>query len=472
MATHLRKHHTTIPSDRRKTITKAIQDIPGIVANQAGLVGFQYPPPTVDPIPFIGQPQTDGLRCNECGFIVRTPQGIQRHCRKQHGWENDWRKGGNMAKRAREEREVPWTTGVRCQRFFRSRAASQWFEVGRGRERQDVAGTAETEDGETEETVTARMKEVEDQKIMQAHQTQAKRFEARRKQAIQMGDEKAEPNAWLERVGWAEHLKGLDPDVMRATVGPIHEDETGLRRMWESLERVMERARATVAAMHAGHAVLFEINRKEVHVKPRKPFDGRMEEDTWARYKDVFQKLICFIRRTDDRDENRPPYEFTNRQGKLYDEFVEAAQGGSHVAGEPSDTVQEQPNAVRGQSDPTREQTDPTREQTNPAREQTNPAEQEAYEARVDRLCLDFMVALFDHPLKHTHYENAIISGLAVMGLREDGGWVSAENYTPIYSAVIKMARILVAYQAVVEQKDEIQALARSMDEEDAAEAA
>ena len=58
------------------------------------------------------------------------------------------------------------------------------------------------------------------------------------------------------------------------------------------------------------------------------------------------------------------------------------------------------------------------------------------------------------------------------MGLREDGGWVSAENYTPIYSAVIKMARILVAYQAVVEQKDEIQALATSMDESEAAEAA
>lgn len=112
---------------------------------------------------------------------------------------------------------------------------------------------------------------------------------------------------------------------MRATVRPIYEDETGLRRMWESLERVMERARAIVAAMPFGYAVLFEINRKEVHVKPKKPFDARMEDDTWVRYKDVFQKLICIIRRTDDRDENRPSYEFTDRQGELYDEFVEAA---------------------------------------------------------------------------------------------------------------------------------------------------
>jgi hypothetical protein len=89
----------------------------------------------------------------------------------------------------------------------------------------------------------------------------------------------------------------------------------------------MDRARATT--MRVGHAVLFEINRKEVHVKPRKPFDSRMQDDTWIPYKDMFRKL-CFIRRTDDQEGNRQPYQFRNRQGDLYDAFGEAAQGGSH----------------------------------------------------------------------------------------------------------------------------------------------
>lgn len=70
-------------------------------------------------------------------------------------------------------------------------------------------------------------------------------------------------------------MQGLDPDVMRATVGPINEKEMGLRCIWESLERVMVRSRATVVAMRVGPAVLFEINHKEVHVKPRKPFNSR-----------------------------------------------------------------------------------------------------------------------------------------------------------------------------------------------------
>ncbi|KAK0744615.1 hypothetical protein B0T21DRAFT_429238, partial [Apiosordaria backusii] len=58
-------------------------------------------------------------------------------------------------------------------------------------------------------------------------------------------------------------------------------------------------------------------------------------------------------------------------------------------------------------------------------------AAQQAYEVKVDRLCLDTVIALFDHQFKHTQYENAIISGLAVMGIREDGGWVTPEITRP-----------------------------------------
>lgn len=47
----------------------------------------------------------------------------------------------------------------------------------------------------------------------------------------------------------------------------------------ESLGRVMDRPRATVGVMRVGHAVLFEIDRKEAHVKPRKSFDSRMEDN-------------------------------------------------------------------------------------------------------------------------------------------------------------------------------------------------
>ena len=43
-------------------------------------------------------------------------------------------------------------------------------------------------------------------------------------------------------------------------------------------------------------------------------------------------------------------------------------------------------------------------------------------------------------------YRSAIISGLAIMGIRKDGGWIDVMDYTPIYSAVIKVVYAIVVY--------------------------
>ena len=55
-----------------------------------------------------------------------------------------------------------------------------------------------------------RERETVEQRLTQIHKAQVKRFEEKKQQMIQAGDEKAEPNPWLRRVGWAEHLRGLD----------------------------------------------------------------------------------------------------------------------------------------------------------------------------------------------------------------------------------------------------------------------
>lgn len=55
-------------------------------------------------------------------------------------------------------------------------------------------------------------------------------------------------------------------------------------------------------------------------------------------------------------------------------------------------------------------------------------------------MCID----LLNHLLKQDEYQSAIISGLAVLGIRDDDRWLDAEDYTPKYSAVIKLARLMV----------------------------
>ncbi len=62
---------------------------------------------------------------------------------------------------------------------------------------------------------------------------------------------------------------------------------------------MVEQARAAVLKRR-GHAVLFKINKKEVRVKPSRPFKGQIEDNTWASYKEVYWKLLYFIHWTQD----------------------------------------------------------------------------------------------------------------------------------------------------------------------------
>ncbi|KAH7191410.1 hypothetical protein BKA60DRAFT_529461, partial [Fusarium oxysporum] len=93
---------------------------------------------------------------------------------------------------------------------------------------------------------------------------------------------------------------------------------------------------------------------------------------------------------------------------------------------------------------------------------------------RLQRDCLDVVVQFLDHPFKNgDHYESIVIGALAIMGFdREGGGWVPAINYTPIYSAVIKVARYLVLYQSMLERDRQKAQLRQWMGERQAEEEA
>ncbi|KAH8646440.1 hypothetical protein BGZ61DRAFT_501313 [Ilyonectria robusta] len=70
----------------------------------------------------------------------------------------------------------------------------------------------------------------------------------------------------------------------------------------------------------------------------------------------------------------------------------------------------------------------------------------------------------FDHPLKTgQHYDSILISALAVMGLDANGGWVTAANYTPVLSAIVKGTRYLVLYQSMLERREQIMRLQQTM---------
>jgi O-methyltransferase involved in polyketide biosynthesis len=86
--------------------------------------------------------------------------------------------------------------------------------------------------------VSEAAEETVEQRITQIHKAQAKRFEEKMQQIIKSGDDKAEPNRWLQRVGWAQHLQGLNKAKLRGlikAVGRRRQRCSGCVRVWNGL---------------------------------------------------------------------------------------------------------------------------------------------------------------------------------------------------------------------------------------------
>lgn len=417
--------HQNVPKDERRRIMDTFRGIPGIIQDEKGLQEFPFPPPTTKAISLLGDAKTDGLRCKQCSYISRHRHQIQEHCRVQHQWENP-RKRGREPRQKRQARgtgeiDIPWVSNVPCQRFFSQGYGSRWFEVDR------------VEDQEVEESgeKVPEPGQIMMERVQKITRKWLGRVKAKTKQTIERCDQSLEPNLWLRRVKWVEHLASFDRSRLIGSIQPIHPtDEPVLSSMWQSFVRIWNAAQEVVTFGSVPQAALFEVNRKQREVKPSKPFDGVMEPETVKKYQEVWRQMLCYMYRTSDwDDEDRPPYELTMAQGNAFDAWVEKLS-------QPVDS----------------------------------PAEEEiqAWQRRVDRIGLELCIALLDHPLTRSEYKSVMISGLAVMGMRVDDGWLSAEDYTPKYSAVIKGARMLVVYHADVEEQEEMAVSRRRMSESEA----
>ncbi|KAL6408084.1 hypothetical protein AUP68_08457 [Ilyonectria robusta] len=82
-------------------------------------------------VPFLIPPKPDGLKCRKCPYIAKQEKKIHKHFRTCHGWQNPRSRGRPKKGDIDLAPERPWIEHVPCQRFFLSRAASGWFEVGR-----------------------------------------------------------------------------------------------------------------------------------------------------------------------------------------------------------------------------------------------------------------------------------------------------------------------------------------------------
>ena len=455
VSTHLASAHATIQPATRKAIAQEVQRIPHLIESQAQLAEYQLPD-RAPPIPYIQEPKSDGLRCRTCPYVAREVRVMQRHCKEHHGWVNDWARGGNIKARLQEPRQLPWSSGVWCQRLFRSRAASSWFEVKKAADIKvtivESKPTVSKEDDDKCSNQAAALAA-----LVECENIQLQRYtDGQLMRRVEELDPKNEANSWLQRVGWTRHLEGLEVEELQQFMKGPTEDQALLQYMSEQCHNLLDEAYKTCRSYRIGLPAMFEINRREVSAVAKRPFEARMEGDSWARYKGVMCRIIWVIYWTKQRPrEERPPYAMTSTQARYWKGFTKACRR--------YQAVQEHQAAVAAKEESSASDDgggggSRSRSGFASGGKDIDKQVKEGQESCRD-MCARFIVAMLDHPLGDHQYDSVLISALAVMGVRDDGGWQNALDYTPTLSAVIKVARIVVLHQIYTERQAEIRTI-------------
>ena len=310
LPSHIDTHFATKPhklgSKERQRIARAVAEINRLIENEEALQQseFTFPPTTSPPIAALGKPEENGLQCTVCQYICCNIKGMQNHQWEEHEWKSQQKRG--RPKKSNEDKQVPWRTGVHCQRFFSWGHKSGYFEV-RKAEPTPRPSTCDQPD------IASRIDQFEAAK--RELEAALRKAELEERRVIKEAEESREPNPWLRRVRWAAHLVGLDKMELREWVETPREEEPKLEILCKAFDWMIQEAQNITVQEVVGLEALFTVNRKEVTSESQMPFDSWMGINTVRKYTHVWRQVLCYIFRAEDAEpEKRPAYKLTRWQ--------------------------------------------------------------------------------------------------------------------------------------------------------------
>lgn len=440
IAGHLQGKQHGLKRQKAREMAREIEGWPGVIKDPGEL----WVPMTVER-PFCQLPlYPDGFRCilepARCHFIGRGKESIRRHWRRVHGWAVVGKKGGSgpIRRRMVEQREGTAAERVQCQRFFTVTHGSQYFAVCPS----DRSDPDAVQPGTTDKE--ARWAEIQrkmDEKLASIRQ--------KAQDTIQEG-EKTEVNPWLQRTGWQEYLMGLErPDLLACVEEPDvsmdasqweREDEVSPEaidaQIWKAMDGMIRFSQESVTK-RIGVFVRMEAIRTEKHQTRYQPLQAYMDEHAFAKHTYAWKQIVMFFARTQrEHDWESPKYRFTKRQRQTWHILVETARRMASGEGSDEDSEGESETDTDGEGE--------EEGQEGEADEEDKPRKTTSMQAA----CLDFCIQLLNQRTTRKEYDSALVCALAVLGVKE-GGWKGPEQYPPILSAVIKVARFMVVQKAL-----------------------
>ena len=104
---HLRSAKHRIVPEQRKVIQEEIATWPVLIQTETQL---RIPTHKPTMIPELAT-ESNGRKCDTCNRIMCTDEGIKKHCRIEHKWVNQWKRGPKVSdrRRAGHNNQRPWT---------------------------------------------------------------------------------------------------------------------------------------------------------------------------------------------------------------------------------------------------------------------------------------------------------------------------------------------------------------------------
>jgi hypothetical protein len=420
--------HRLLPAERQ-AVRREVASWGDLFQNESDLEGLRVPRDVPPAFPCLTT-YTDGKRCRHvdtaggsCRYICRDRSAMQKHCRTQHGWVNEWRKGPKTADRQRAGLSTsrPWTDGVSCQRFFIHGPRQEYFEV--------QAADQPAENNETPETAESKWNQARAQLTQSWNAVQAAQ-----ERAIREG-RPDEVNPWLERTGWEPYLAGLNhKQLVRCVTKPDEEEEPVNWVIWQTMGELIRYCQNSVKH-RVGIFVRLEAIRTEKHQTRHHPLQPYMAKETLVKYSRPWQQVLMFLARTQAvHDWASPEYELTTDQMRAWQAFVREAEKVVEDHQTPSsdqDNDEDSDNSEDG-------------DQRRDGNE--NGAEESLTE--VQQACLRFCMMLLQQRITRKEYDSVLVCALAVLGVKDDG-WRGPGEYPPILSAMVKVNRFLVVQQGL-----------------------
>jgi hypothetical protein len=234
-----------------------------------------HPPAATIPAVF-GLTVHDGWRCPECRYCSPSEGTMLEHCKQSHAWT--------------KARGTVWKP-AKVQTFFVG-GRRHFFAVDSGIQGNDNSCI---NFGTVVETLLEQGRERDDQEAKEAAKVD--------------NDQLAIDNTpWMRKTRWARKFAGRDLLAVAGLTRKPSKDEGGLTLVWQSVHRVLERCRASVASWRDheedGDVVLGWLNSCQTDKFNPDPFSGYYARSTHVKYTNWWAQGICYCLRllhTDDR---------------------------------------------------------------------------------------------------------------------------------------------------------------------------